>query len=339
MFQIDDGPLVSKKSPFKQDLAIGEHNILVKSEYCDSLYRKINVMPHQDTVSFKLIQPNFKLSLNLRAPQNDTYSLYLDGKKYADVSYIIGFEKDFMAGDYELILKRNFDKKTVYKTRLKHPSRIKNKKLWLPSWGAWSLGSVNFVTPTSFKNKSSISFDFMKVSVAGLTLKIAQIEQFSSPIVSGNLGDALLVSFLDPEFRIGASITNWCDFSLFVNGYQKVPNTFVKGDYYYSANSVGPDTLKYEYALKNLSGFKYGIALNIFPHSKNRWAWASMTIRMGMRNESLSYSIKSVQNSITENKKIQENSFFISLSMNLLTKGDGMVLRVMRRPLAHLGGY
>ncbi|MEI7660696.1 MAG: hypothetical protein WCK34_00790 [Bacteroidota bacterium] len=338
--QIDGGLVTTKHTPFKQVLTVGEHTFLIKNEYCDSLKTTVNVLPHQDTVRIWLNAHKFPLNMKLRASGTDSYTLLLDGTNQGNITIETPFKKEFDARDYTLSLKAR-DGQIVYKTRINHPNWIRQKVLWIPSWGAWSLGSVNFSSPVSFGNTTSLSFNLMSASIAGLTVKLVQFEDFHSKVVPGesghiDFGSMKLFSFIDPEFRIGVSISNWCDFSLFANAYVKIPNIYEKSVAFYAGNYSPFDSTTYK--LVNITGYKYGIAVNIFPHSKNRWSWASLTFRAGIRDETLKYN-STLLSSLTTSHTLKEQNFFISLSLNLLTHGDGMVLRVVKTPLAHLGGH
>jgi hypothetical protein len=162
----------------------------------------------------------------------------------------------------------------------------------------------------------------MVLSIAGFSAEPAQIEKSSYPQFPDK---PYIFSWGNPEFRVGFNITNWMDFSIF-------GNIFIKNNPFYELKEGQQSTFV------DIRGFKYGVAFNFFPHNNHRWAWASGTLRLGIRDEMVQYHIWD-GTQVLPDQKIHEYNMFFSVTMNIVTFGDGMVLRLFKKPLSHAGAF
>jgi hypothetical protein len=336
LFQLENGDIKSKRSPISVKLCPGEYKLFLSNELYNPLTTELKIVPGQTGYYYDLTPKVFYLTLQIKGRIRDSYTIYIDGKPYNITAGESGyFSKGIAAGNHQLEVRSEKSSKIVFKSKVNQTNSNSTKIIWLPSRAAWSVGGIGCSTPTTyfsnaFQNnfkeptvytKPTFFLNFMVLSMYGLSIQPVQIENSNSSLFPDN---PYLVTWINPEFRIGFNITNWMDFSLFVNAY-------------YKNNPFFENKTDKQATFFDIRGYKYGLAFNFFPHNKNRWSWASMTLRAGVRDENIQYHIwDGIQALPTHN--ITEYNMFISIALNVITCGDGMVLRVFKKPLSQAGG-
>jgi len=336
LFQLDKGEIKSKRSPILVKLCPGEYDLRLSNELYYPLTTELKIVPGQTGYYFDLTPKIFYMTLQLKGRRKDSYTVYVDDKPY---NITIGesglFSRGFPAGIHQLEVNSTKSAKIVFKSKVDQTNSTTAKVIWLPSRAAWSVGGIGCSSPSyyfsnAFQNnfkdpsvytKPTFFLNFMVLSLYGLSIQPVQIENCNSGLFPDR---PYLVTWINPEFRVGFNITNWMDFSLFVNAY-------------YKNNPFFENQAEKQATFFDIRGYKYGLAFNFFPHNKNRWSWASMTLRAGVRDENIQYHVwDGIQALPTHN--ITEYNMFISLALNVITCGDGMVLRVFKKPLSQAGG-
>jgi len=328
-FQLENGKIEKKQSPIKLKLYPGEYNISLENELYSPIKTTLKILPAQTGYYYDLVPRSFLMNLSIKGRKKDKYSVMIDAKSYGRLDYRNCLAATIPAGNHSLTLVSEKENKTVYVTTVKHTNSSKKKIIWLPSIASWSLGGVgisfpvstfnSFLKPTVIYGAPTYMVDFSVFSLYGLSVQPAHVEKFNSSRFPDN---PYIFSWINPEFRLGFNITNWMDFSLFVSAYYK-------NNPFYEIKEGKLSTFF------DIRGYKYGLAFNFFNHNQYRWSWASMTLRFGIRDEQVKYHIWDGQQMLPD-QRITEYNAFVSLTMNFLTYGDGMILRIFKKPLNHL---
>ena len=335
-FQIENEKAKTKRSPFTLKLSPGDYKVWLDNALFYPKQTELKVIPNQIGYYFDLAPKSFTLNLKIKGRKKEKYLIFIDDKSNGNIDHENRFSKQIPAGVHSLKIVSEKSNKTLFTSNIEQTNSTRTKVIWFPSLAAWSLGGIGSISPSyyfsnAFQNnfkeptvysKPSFFLDFIVISLAGLSVQPIQIEQSNSTLFPDS---PYIVSWINPEFRVGFNITNWFDFSLFFNAYYK-------NNPFYEIKQGKQSTFF------DIRGYKYGIAFNIFPHTKYRWSWASMTLRAGIRDENFKYHIWDGYQSLPTNQ-ITEYSPFISLTLNVLTYGDGMVLRVFKKPLSHAGAF
>ncbi len=328
-FQIENEKVYKKQSPITLKLYPGDYNISLDNELYNPIKTVLKIVPEQAGYYYNLTPRSFIMNLSIKGRKRDTYTVTIDEKSYGRLNYKNCLAANLPVGNHSLKLISEKTNETVYTTSVKQTNSSKRKVIWIPSIAALSIGGFgaafpistfnSLLKPTAIYGSPSYHLNFMVLSLYGLSIQPAQIERFNTPTFPDN---PYVFSWINPEFRVGFSITNWWDFSIFVGAYYKNNPLYEIKDNYLST-------------YLDIKGYKYGVAFNFFPHNKYRWAWASMTLRFGIRDEQVKYHIWDGL-VMQPDQQITEYNAFISLTMNFLTYGDGMVLRIFKKPLNHL---
>lgn len=314
-------------TPLDIKVGIGEHSLSLEHENYDVLVRKFEVTPENSSFSYTLNPRSYNLVLKLKKPYNmPTLNVLVDNNSIGTI------EKDPLTVNLKtktyLVTFQNPKKnnKTVYKIKVRHPSKINERTICIPSKTGWSLLTTNIVMPLNSEKEfqgnlnPKFVFGILQFSFFGITLDLLQIQT----IKSSNFfkAEQTMVSYLNPEFRLGGNIASWADISGFINGYYK--------------NSVAKLEKDVQNTKVNMTGFSYGIALTMYARTSMLF---SFTLKAGFKDDTITYENWDGTNSLPS-QSFHENNSFVSVGINILTSGlDGKILRLWKRPLSQIGAY
>jgi hypothetical protein len=330
--RIENGELLSEKSPFPLKLSSGVYHVLIGNPIYESKQFEVKITPDKTDYSFTLNPYEFPMIIKIKGRVRRSYSIYIDGKLKGGLNNDNIFNQEVKAGLHNIEVRNSFPEETVFTSKIDHKSGSKKKVIWLPSKAAWTVLNFTYSLPVSYFTNSfegsfkppvvyknpSYTIGGMVLSLFGFSVTPVQIEKTNTDVFPD---DPYIFSWINPEFRAGFNITNWIDFSLFFNAY-------------YKNNPSYQNRPEKKSTYFDMRGMAYGIAFNVFPHSKYRWSWASLTFRAGIRNENVTYHIWDGYMN-TPDIKVSEYNVFLSIGINLLSVGDGMIWRIVKKPLVH----
>lgn len=317
------------KTPVDIKVGIGEHSISLELENYDSFVKNIEVTPDQSTFNYKLNPKSFPLTLKVKKPYNaDELDVYADGRSIGTIEKS-ALTVSLPTKSYELTFKDpKKNNKTIYKISVRHPSKINKKTLCIPSKTGFSLFTAGTILPlnNSIEGEGSLNpiytFDVLQFSFYGISLDLTQLQMINSSLFSKE--NQTLVSWINPEFRVGGNIFSWADISAFINGYYKY--NFLEEEF-----ESGISETKV-----NVIGYSYGAALTMYARTTTLF---SFTIKAGYTDDKLEYENWNGQMA-DPTQSLHEKYSFISFGLNIYTSGlDGKILRLWKRPLSQVGAF
>jgi len=324
------------RSPFHVKLSPGTYNVLVENPLYRSEESTLKVNPNEIGYSFTLKPYSYPMTFKLKGRAEKTYKLYIDDVSSGKFNGVNQVKRNVPAGIHNVKILTDDNDEVVFNGKIKQENHHRKKVIWLPSnlsWSAFSFGYTipfsyfthavdkSFKAPAIYQNPG-YSLNVSAFSFFGFTITPVQVETINTPVFPDK---PYIFSWGNPEYRLGLSLTNWLDFSLFIS-------------YSYKTNPLLKTELSKPATDFVIQGYKYGMAFNVFTHSRYRWAWVSMTIRVGVRDEMITYHIWDGAVNLPANT-VRDYNAFVSVSLNLLTVGDGMVLRIFKKPLTHSGAF
>ena len=315
-------------TPLNIKVGIGEHSLTLEHENYDALVKGFEVTPENSSFNYTLNPKSFYLVLNVKKPYSiSELDVLVDDKSIGTVikeplainlptkTYLVTFQNP---------QKNN---KTVYRIKVRHPSKINERTICIPSKTGFSLLTFTASMPIGNSNesqgKSSPTYDFgiLQYSFYGITINLLQFQSVNS---SAFLKSPQYVgSWINPEFRFGGNISSWADISCFINGYYSLKST--------SKYKDGEIDTKV-----NMSGYNYGLALTMYARTSMLF---SFTIKAGFKNANITYENWDGTQSLPS-QSFHQNSSFVSLGINIYTSGlDGKILRLWKRPLSQIGAF